>query len=111
MSVETVTVIVDPSVASVVVGMTVGSLGIVDPDAPVIRGRDGRTPDIAWVGDRLSVDGVLGPHLSGSGGDGGSSNLIIGTAEPVDLAEAAVWVQTNEAGQVVGIHLCLPDGS
>ena len=42
-----------------------------DVDAAALRGEDGRTPDLAWDGTRLAVDGVPGPDLRGPAGTDG----------------------------------------
>ena len=39
-----------------------------DVDATALRGKDGHTPDLAWDGTRLVVDGVPGPNLKGAEG-------------------------------------------
>lgn len=54
----------------------IGRDGIDGPQGPA--GADGHSPVLAWVGDRISIDGsVTGPHLTGPAGTGsgtGSSN-------------------------------------
>ena len=61
-----------------------------DVDAAALRGEDGRTPDLAWDGTRLVVDGVPGPSLKGEAGDDGHTPVPTwqGTALSWDGGEA-----------------------
>ena len=79
-----------------------------DVDAAALRGEDGRTPDLAWDGTRLVVDGVPGPSLKGEAGDDGHTPVPTwrGTAlswdggEPVDLQGASGQTPTIKIGTV-----------
>ena len=76
-----------------------------DVDAAALRGKDGHTPDLAWNGTRLVVDGVPGPSLKG---DDGHTPVPTwqGTAlswdggEPVDLRGASGQTPTIKVGTV-----------
>lgn len=79
-----------------------------DVDAAALRGEDGRTPDLAWDGTRLVVDGVPGPSLKGEAGDDGHTPVPTwqGTAlswdggEAVDLRGADGKTPTIKIGTV-----------
>ena len=76
-----------------------------DVDAAALRGKDGHTPNLAWDGTRLVVDGVPGPSLKG---DDGHTPVPTwqGTAlswdggEPVDLRGASGQTPTIKIGSV-----------
>ena len=76
-----------------------------DVDAAALRGKDGHTPNLAWDGTRLVVDGVPGPSLKG---DDGHTPVPTwqGTAlswdggEPVDLRGADGKTPTIKIGSV-----------
>lgn len=53
------------------------------------KGDPGKSPVLSWVGDQISIDGTLGPHLTGGDGsqitDSGiydSSGQLIGHSTP-----------------------------
>ena len=79
-----------------------------DVDAAALRGKDGHTPDLAWDGTRLVVDGVPGPSLKGESGDDGHTPVPTwqGTAlswdggEAVDLRGASGQTPTIKVGTV-----------
>lgn len=79
-----------------------------DVDAAALRGKDGHTPNLAWDGTRLVVDGVPGPNLKGEAGDDGHTPVPTwqGTAlswdggEPVDLRGADGKTPTIKIGSV-----------
>lgn len=79
-----------------------------DVDAAALRGKDGHTPNLAWDGTRLVVDGVPGPNLKGESGNDGHTPVPTwqGTAlswdggEPVDLRGADGKTPTIKIGTV-----------
>lgn len=53
------------------------------------KGEDGHSPVLTWVGDQISIDGVLGPHLTGPKGDKGDpgedgTKWYVGASIPSD---------------------------
>lgn len=91
---ETAAVIDNESAEIVVVAVTEQGITVNIDERPIVvtvgsesggeagtqgpAGTDGHSPVLAWVGDRISIDGsVTGPHLTGPAGTGsgtGSSN-------------------------------------
>lgn len=100
---------VRPAGYSLKIGVRAGSLGVIAPDSPVVRGEAGPQGEQGETGPQglLGPQGIQGPV--GPQGDPGDQRVFVQAAQPDFSGQSGVWVQTG-MGDGSGMTIWVEDG-